>query len=333
MFDFSQNTAPLGPATHMVDYVRNNAHLIGKYPDHTSAEARKAVADCFNIDPKAALVCNGSTEAIMACPFVFDASKPLLAPPTFWEYKFALERAGVTPKMLILNADNGFHLDAETFNAAGKDRTLAFLCNPNNPTSRYVPRDVILQAARDNPHCTYVVDETYLLFDKEMHSRSLAPDAAVLPNLVVAASMSKIFCVPGFRLGYCVARPDLTERINNRLVPYGVNTLAQGAVPLLLADNDHMDRNRELVYRERERMYSKLSTMLGVIPVHPEANFILTHLPCKDSERIINGLSERGIIVRKGAEFAELGPTWIRTSVRSPEENKALLSSLEALLA
>jgi len=134
--DFSSNVNPLGSSQKALEAIRNNLEQIPIYPDSTSVSLREAIADSFKeISLNNVLVGNGSTELIylFAEAFLEKGKVALIPAPTFGEYENAVRKTGGKPRHIKLCQD--FYIESNVFTRDMKDAKIAFLCNPNNPTS------------------------------------------------------------------------------------------------------------------------------------------------------------------------------------------------------
>lgn len=92
---------------------------------------------------------------------------------------------------------------------------MVFLCNPNNPTGILTPRSVVKKLldkakALDVRVC---LDECFLDFIKNEEGYSAAGWLAEYPNLIILKSFTKMYAIPGLRLGYVLsADADLLNR-------------------------------------------------------------------------------------------------------------------------
>jgi len=107
---------------------------------------------------------------------------------------------------------------------AGGAHDLLVLANPNNPDGRVFERAALLALAE---RTTLLVDEAYAEADP---ARSVA-DAAVA-DLIVLRSFGKFFGLPGVRLGFVIAAPELAARLRGLLGdwPIAQPALAIGAL-------------------------------------------------------------------------------------------------------
>jgi aspartate/methionine/tyrosine aminotransferase len=119
--------------------------------------------------------------------------------------------AGGTVRFVELEQERGFAIDLAEVEEAVGDRTRVVLLNvPHNPTGQTLsPEDLCELARRLESRGTYlIVDEVF----REM--RGAHPPSAWdgQENLIVVGSMSKSYALPGLRIGWLVAEPELVVR-------------------------------------------------------------------------------------------------------------------------
>src|SRR5207248_9971417 len=84
---------------------------------------------------------------------------------------------------------------------------MVFVCNPNNPTGFFYGRGEIEQLLARQSDRLVVLDEAYASFVEDRWPSE--PLLRVHPNLVILRSLTKDHALPGLRLGYALAAPDL----------------------------------------------------------------------------------------------------------------------------
>ena len=95
---------------------------------------------------------------------------------------------------------------------------------PEQPTGTVIGGKELLNIAAESKDDIFVIDQSYehyttlkLISDRE------AADAG---NIILMHSMTKQFCIPGLRLGYVTAAPQLISRLKALRHPWSVNALA-----------------------------------------------------------------------------------------------------------
>ncbi len=183
---------------------------VNRYPDGGARGVKAALRTAFSIPDSLGLILgNGSDELIqIITTAVAKPGAAVLAPePSFVMYRLDALFAGMRYVGVPLRAD--FALDGAAMRAAiERERpALIFLAYPNNPTGNLFAASEIVEILRTAPGLV-VVDEAYHAFA----DASFLPRIAEFPNLLVLRTVSKIG-MAGLRLGYAVAAPEWTDRI------------------------------------------------------------------------------------------------------------------------
>lgn len=138
----------------------------------------------------------------------------VLFTPAFPSYWAAASHIGldVTPVPLLQN--NGFHLDEPQIDAALAANPKAIIVNSaNNPTGAVYTESMLRLLARrcEEERIWLLSDETYaeIAFGRAFFSLATYGSS----QLVVMSSFSKVFSIPGYRVGYAVAHPAVAEKL------------------------------------------------------------------------------------------------------------------------
>ena len=327
--DHSSNVSPLSPPAGLYSLLKRHLPEIEHLPEVDSFSLRRALAARFALPADCFLPSSGTTEWIFALPRVLSPERAFILGPTYGDYADSLRQARVPFEYLLARREEGFRPPLEELDARLTGGELIFLCNPNNPTGVYLrPADLrSLMAA--HPRSVFVVDESYVDFHPE--GRSLLEDG--LPaNAVVLYSFSKIFRLPGLRLGVCAAAEPQAKRLREAELPWAVNRLAQVAGPWLLEQGSHVQAVREFVERERRRFLPHLAEIAGLRVFAGEIHFFLLELD-RPARPVWEALLRRHLIlVREASNFAGLGSNFLRLALKSEAENNRLLRALKEVL-
>jgi threonine-phosphate decarboxylase len=335
ILDFSASINPLGPPRSVLEALRGHLDTIDRYPDPAGAPLAGVLAIASHgTEPHegCAVVGNGSNELIYAIARALQPRRVAIVEPTYTEYLRASLLAGSAIDHWLAE---GPEYAVEPFDPQGAD--LVWLCNPNNPTGRcWGKRESLYSWFEAFPQTMFVVDEAFMPFctaDHDSRGLCLVGRAARITNFMVLHSFTKTFALPGLRLGYCLARPELARRIQEQIPPWSVNTLAQVAGMAAWNDVDFLERTRAWCFSaERHALLEQLahiSKKLSVI--RTEANFVLLRLDGIPSSSLVRRLAERGVLVRDAANFVGMDSSTIRVAIRTAVENQRLLNELHAL--
>lgn len=349
VLDFSVNINPLGPPASVLAVLRRELPAIACYPDPSCRALTERIAAEHSVTPDAVVIGNGSNELIYAIARAFRPRRVAVAEPTYTEYLRASLLVGAEVNHWLAEGD---HFDFQPFDPEGAD--LVWLCNPNNPTGGLWPsasRTLVPWIER-HPRTLFVVDEAFMALCFWSFPHQLPPaDASLIPalnrlsNLIVLRSLTKVYAIPGVRLGYAITSPDLGKALSQQLVPWSVNVLAQHAGLAALTDSEYLVQTHKYLFdqlfppptSEGFTAPSFSDRFLDVSPcLHPLTsltNFTLVRLESIASNPLCSGLAERGIVVRNAANFVGLDDHFIRVAIRSPEDNARLFKQLRSVLA
>ncbi len=331
ILDFSSNINPLGPSPMAMRAAKSSLRHVDRYPDPDMTELRAAIARYFGIKPGQVVCGSGSNGLIHHIPRVFRPRKALLPAPTFTEYAAAVEAGGGEAVLFPLDERGGFRVDPVDMAFAFKGMDMAFLCNPNNPTGRLIPRQEMLEivrlALRENVRL--VIDEAFIDFAE---CESLVKEAALSGHLICLRAFTKFFGMPGLRVGYAVCGDDVARALRAAQEPWSVTIPAERAAIAALGDWRYIKKTRASVEKERERLLGELRLLPGVETFPPAANFILFKLKGISAHELTDRLAQRSILVRDCSNFPGLGGSFIRVAVRGRRENKRLVRTLRELL-
>ncbi|WP_338819549.1 Threonine-phosphate decarboxylase [Moorella thermoacetica] len=336
ILDFSANINPLGPPVGVLETLKENLPAVQRYPDPASRRLKEALADQLHVDTGAIIIANGAVELIYLIMQVLKPDRVLVVEPTFGEYRRAATIAGAEVLPVYLDPATGFTFDFDRWRPELQRSQVAFICNPNNPTGRLLNPDILHRAASlcREQGVFLVMDESFLDFVPDGDKFSLVPQAAAGPGIFILHSLTKIFALPGLRLGYGVGCPDMVRRLENSRDPWSVNILAQMAGVAALADKEYLKKTRELIRREKEYLFHNLSGLAGFRPYYPEVNFILTNIQngCLTVSRLAELLARKRILIRDCSSFPGLGPAYFRVAVRDHRANKRLVAALKEIM-
>jgi len=330
ILDMSSNLSPLGMIPGLKEELVGRIDELNYLPENDSLALRRAFARAHDIDPDQVLAGSGTTEFIFAAPGSLPARRAVIVNPTYGDYRVACRRAGVEAVDFFLNPEEGFRLDLLKLGEFIRQGDLVFICNPNNPTAIFTPSRQIYEFACDHPRAFFLVDESYIHFLKEESILDFSPWPE---NLLVLSSYSKVFGIPGIRLGFLASTPANLAPFSEKGRPWGVNRMAQIAGEYVCDKGAiYQERVRELVASERPRVAAGLAGIDGIEPVAGSANFIMSHItgPVRAGELAARML-ERRIMLRNCENFAGLDDTFFRISLKTPEENDRFLKNLRKL--
>lgn len=335
---FSANVNPLGISYRLKNTLAQQLDAITSYPDREYTELRRCIAEYINSQIEHIIVGNGSTELISLFIQTQHPKKALILGPTYSEYEREIGLGGGTSMYYPLNEENDFQLDVHDFCQSLNDSyDLLVLCNPNNPTSTAITRkdmrkilDTCLRYG-----IFVMVDETYVEFAADEKDISSVKLTNYYSNLIILRGTSKFFAAPGLRLGYAITgNRDVWKAINTRKNPWTINSLAEIAGRLMFSDEEYIQKTKELISSERDRIYQELSTWKNVKVYKASGNFILLKSLKEDvtSDILFDHCIRKRMMIRDCSSFPFLDNSFIRFCIMSPEDNDRLLQAFAELL-
>jgi len=328
--DFSTNINPLGPPPEAIQAYNQVSTRISSYPPPYPRVLEAQIADSLGTDSECVLAANGSTQLIYLLARVLKLRSPWIVIPTFSEITNALIASGSEPSPILTWNRSDFRLDSRDVHAAlnsGADGI--FLGRPNSPTGNLISLEEAAEIAADcHRHDAWCVfDEAFIDFADD--SRSLVQLAGSSAKLLVLRSLTKIYAIPGLRLGYLVGNSKVVGILRDAIEPWSVNVAAEAvALACLRVSSDFLARTRDLVVTERRRIKDGLglSAKLQVFP--SSANFIMTRVSNeKNRGDFGRHLRDKRIIARDLSALPGCGPGFYRFGIRMPHDNDKLIAA------
>jgi len=330
--DMSSNLTPFGMVPGLKEELIAHLDEVSYLPETSSRTLCEVFAGKYGLEPGQVLAGNGTTEFIYGVPAALSLTRALVVAPTYADYALAAQRARMEVSTFLLPEEEGFRLDLDRLGRQLSGGELVFICNPNNPTAAVTASGELFRFITAHPESVFLVDESYLPFIED--ERSLLylglPD-----NLYLLFSASKIYGIPGLRLGFLAgsaARIDAVRRFGK---PWGVNRLAQVAGEYVLAKGDgYRLQVARFVAEERARVVAEVARIPAVAVVEGRANFILCRLEGSMRAELLRErlLAEEKIIIRNCANFTGLDGRYFRFSLKEPHDNDRLVRALTRIL-
>ena len=144
------------------------------------------------------------------------------------------------------------------------------------------------------------------------------------PGVVIVRAFTKLYAMPGVRLGYLVCSDAaLTEAIRADLPEWNLSVFAQQAGCVACGQRAYVEHSVAFVCRERAWLTEQLSE-IGITVFASNANFLMI----KDGRPLAKELLKKGILIRDCSNYRGLSGGYYRIAVRRREENERLLAAL-----
>jgi threonine-phosphate decarboxylase len=329
--DYSANINPLGMPASVREMLVTSISAVVRYPDPGHRSFRQALAERLQKPESWLLPANGAAEAMALAILGLQPQTVGVVYPCFSEYAQLSEQFGARVIGCYGVEENGYKPDPAQLFSLFQRADLVFMGSPNNPTGILYQPDELLRMAEwtDETNTWLVVDEAFLDFVQEERQFTLAGELERFPRVILMRSMTKMYAIPGLRLGYAIAHPDVIERMRGKQVSWSVNALALLAGELCLAEEAYEKKTRMLVAEERAYLTSFIREELGLQVWPGEANFLLFRSPeSLPAEELQTSLGKKGVLIRSCAMYPGLTPHDVRIAVRGRSDNERLAAAL-----
>jgi histidinol-phosphate aminotransferase len=296
-----------------------------RYPDPLQLTVKNKISGIKGIHPDHIFLGNGSDEAIDILFRAFcepGMDNVIVCPPTYGMYEVSARINNVQVKKISLTP--AFQLDMKEMEEAIDINTkIIWLCSPNNPTGNSLDRTDV-EVILNNFDGLVVIDEAYINFSRQ---RSLIPELAEYPNLVVLQTLSKAWGLAALRIGMAFASPDIINIMNRIKPPYNISQAAQELALQALENVEEVNDMIRILVEERGKLAIALEKLEIVEKVYPsDANFLL--VKTFEASGLYNYLAGRGTVVRNRSNVT-LCEDCLRITVGTPRENGILIKQLE----
>lgn len=328
--DFSSNMNPLGTPPGVVEAVYKSTERLSCYPDVEYRELKRALAKHEYLQESQIICGNGAAELIFAYAAAMRPKRALLIAPGFAEYEAALDAVGCEIRWFYLDEAKGFSLDESYLEELSEELDLIILCNPANPTGIAIPQTMMEAIARKCSRC-----QIHMFVDECFHSFLEAPDSYSMrtfldrfSHLFVLDAFTKIYAMPGLRLGYgMTSEKEILEKMRRVMQPWSVSVPAQYAGVAALKEEAYVQNARWLVKEERKYLSRALRHLeMDVFP--SAANFIFF----KGPEDLAELCRSQGMLIRDCSNYRGLSKGYFRIAVRTREENERLVKVLQDII-
>jgi len=336
ILDFSANINPLGLSENIRQALYASLESIVHYPDATGYDLKQAISQHYQIKGEQITLGNGAVELMYILCHMLKPKKVLVTAPTFSEYEEATLASGARIEYLYLHADTNFTIDIKALIEQLANIDIVFICNPNNPTGTLLTRaqmEKLLMAAQAQ-NSYVVVDESFIDFLPRDDVYTSRPLLAQYANLIIVHSLTKFYAIPGLRLGFALANPELTNRLHQGKDPWNVNTLAQKAGVAALQDHAYQQLSKDFMGKVNLELYDSLLSIPGLKPYLPSVNFILINIAGTrmSGEELGKALAAHNILIRDCSNYPGLSSDYIRIAVKRPEQNNILIAALKKVI-
>lgn len=312
--------------------VRESVH----YPDPDCTELKRAICHLEenrgNRVTEQQIICgNGASDLIYRLVQALHPRRAAVFAPGFQEYEQAL---GSLPDMdiykICLSRENDFLPTKQDISEIPEDVELVFLCNPGNPTGLLLPEEILesMLEKAEKENLFLVLDESFMDFVSDEKRKSVTDRIEAVTNLFVVKAFTKMYGMPGLRLGYGLSgNRELIRRMEENAQPWSVSLPAQKAGVAACFEEKFVKQTRRWLVKERQYVKERLEKM-GIRVLPGEADFLMF----STKPGLEKALLKKGILIRSCSNFTGLAEGDYRIAIRKREENDVLLEQIQRWL-
>ena len=331
IIDASASLVPFEPPKVLLDSLNKEIKNLGfrYYPDRNLSDLKEILGKFHGISPDNILPGNGASELITWAGY--EASKfglSCIPSPGFADYERSLNcwDSNFIHYELPKNWNDIFP-QSFPFHPKGD---VIWITNPHNPTGQLWEKNSLETVIKK--YKLVICDEAFLSITPYGDKESLIPLTKKYNNLLVLRSLTKIFNIPGLRLGYVIgSEKKLKQWMINR-DPWPLNSFAIKAGIDLLSNKQFYEEWTSQVHSwinsERKRVFEKLSKIKSLKVHNSSTNFFLIESKTSLSPNI-KYLENKGILLRECTSFRLLGEKWARISLQSKKNNNLLCKEIQ----
>lgn len=287
------------------------------YPEYKSPLASAKLAELYGLTPDHFYISNGSDAILDYIPTLFasktEGNNVVVPELTYGRISQTAKINDIEVKLVELVNDK---IDLnKTLDAIDDKTAIVYIVNPNMPHGTYNSQEAIKEFIRKVPdHVLVVIDQAYAEYSQGV--KQSFKDAKELveefDNLIITRTMSKMFGLASFRVGYAVGRPYLMDLFKKTAQCLPINKYSLQAQIAALSDLEYYEDVREKTRVQRERLFNAFDEM-NIDYVPSTTNYILIKIknPSDVREYI---LVHQGIMIRQVRDWG------MRLTVGTPDE-------------
>lgn len=293
------------------------------YPDPQCEELRRALEEKYHVSKEAIVVGNGASELFLGIIRALEPKKILLPIPSFYGYEYVAKSCNSEILYYQMKEEENFTLGEDLLD--GKSDLVLFLGNPNNPTGKKLSYEFLeklcIRAVKQN--IFVVIDECFLEFTGEESFINRLPKECE-SHVILVRAFTKIFAIPGVRLGYMFCKNlKLVEDIKRQLPEWNVSSFGQKAGVAALKEEDYIKSTLKIIKEEKEYLIQELRK-LGIRVWDSDGNFLLFYT----QKPVYDLLLKEKILIRNCENYKGLTHGYYRIAIKSHEENKKLIEAM-----
>jgi histidinol-phosphate aminotransferase len=332
MAKLANNENPYGPSQATLKAMQDAFKYANRY-GYPDGGIVQAIAAHHGVTPAHVLISAGSGEILKIVPDAFlKNQKVVVGPdPTYVSVYSAATNSQNTGDVIRVPLTKDYSTDMPGIIRATKNNYrnvgLVYICNPNNPTGKVVPKqDIELLMSSIPADVPVLIDEAYHHFVEHPDYADSIKYVKEGRNVIVARTFSKIAALAAMRLGYAIAPPELISRMRP-VAAASINVLVKYAGVAALKDTSYEAQTRRLNNELRAKTVADLKA-LGYEVIPSDANFFMVNLK-KNIAPVRQAFAAKGILV--GRDFPPM-LEWLRVSIGDANEMQRFMAAFKEIM-
>ncbi len=320
--DFSSNIAFNNHSAQILRHLTTQMDSVKNYPDPMATRLTSLIARYHDTEESNVLVTNGSAEAfyLLAHYLTLSANRECrtaIATPAFAEYEDSCTLH--KHQMSYFELCEFCALDTSNFDSV-------WLASPNNPNGLRISIADICSVANRNSSCKIVLDRAYNELSSEIEMCDSLPY-----NVILVQSFTKLYGIPGMRLGYIVAAPEIIASLGEMRPPWSINALGLVAGEYILTHLDELQIDIDELIGESQYLQNAIELINGFRVEKSNCNFFLVEITSGRCacELLQYLLEEHGLLIRDCSNFRGLGNNYFRIAAQERNYNDKLIQALQ----
>ncbi len=331
--DMSVNLNPHAIPDSIFSALSNGIKASGAYPDIDQQSVRNALSSIDDLDSTYCLAGNGASELIMAVTATIAPKKAAVICPAFSGYKRALSRIdGCEVDLICSEADDGFEFSEDLITRIPADTDLICIADPVSHTGKNIDDtdlDKLLEYSEAHG-MSVILDESFFFLSERMREyvrRDTASYIKRYPGLYIIRSFTKLFALPGIRMGYLISRPQNIQTVKRQLPEWNLSIPAQYCMEecvSVLKEGSFIHDSLHTVSQGRQ--FLKQGILEAGYTVFDSDTVYL----CFKADPLLYGyMLKRGILIRDLKNEEALGSGYFRAAVKNEAENEGFIRMLK----
>lgn len=287
-------------------------------------ELISSISKIENLNAENVLITAGADAALhhIAETFLDEGKIAVIPVPAFGRFEFHTKVVGAKV-IFIEHAEFPYSFDLEIITGLAKKNKadVVFIANPNNPTGELISKKRLKKFIRDNKDSLVVIDEVLIGDQRD----SVGKFVNSFKNLVVIKSFSKLFGIPGLRVGYILTNTSLLKMIVKTVSPYEVSSLSLRFIKKVLAKRKPL---KEIKKESRiTRIFLRRKSPLPLTNIQASVGLIDAG---NHNVPLFDYLLKHGILTVEGKNFRGLENTnTVRVIINSKKNIVKLITILQ----